>query len=52
MELQKYIISIKHRLGFHNDKCKRRIFTTENDYLCLITGKIFTNDIFKLFKKK
>ena len=30
---------IKHRLGFHNNKCRRRLYTTEKDYICLITGK-------------
>ena len=31
----RYII---HRLGFHNDRCRRRVYTTREDYLCLITG--------------
>ena len=30
---------IKHRLGFHNNKCRRRLYTTEKDYICLVTGK-------------
>lgn len=29
---------ILHRMGFHGKKCRRRVFTTEQDYLCLITG--------------
>lgn len=29
---------IKHRMGFHNCNCRRRIYTTREDYLCLITG--------------
>jgi len=29
---------LKHRLGFHNKECRRRIYTTEQDYLCLVTG--------------
>jgi hypothetical protein len=28
-----------HYLGFHNDDCRRRIYTTKKDYLCLRTGK-------------
>ena len=28
-----------HYLGFHNKDCRRRIYTTTNDYLCLRTGK-------------
>ena len=27
-----------HYLNFHNDDCRRRVFTTKRDYLCLITG--------------
>ena len=37
---------IKHRLGFHNNKCRRRLFTTKNEYICLITGN--THKKFKL----
>ncbi len=29
---------ILHKLGFHNSRCRRRVYTTEKDYLCLITG--------------
>ena len=29
-----------HYLGLHNKDCKRRLFTTKNDYLCLRTGNI------------
>jgi hypothetical protein len=36
----RHIRYILHRLGFHNENCRRRIYTTEKDYLCLITGKI------------
>ena len=31
----KYIL---HRLGFHNKNCRRRLFTTKNKYICLVTG--------------
>lgn len=27
-----------HYLGFHNKECRRRVYTTEKDYLCLRTG--------------
>ena len=27
-----------HYLGAHNKDCKRRVFTTEKDYICLRTG--------------
>jgi len=27
-----------HYLGFHNDDCRRRIYTTKKDYLCLRIG--------------
>ena len=29
---------ILHRMGFHNDKCRRRLFSTEQDYICIVTG--------------
>lgn len=29
---------ILHRMGFHSKSCRRRVYTTEQDYLCLITG--------------
>ena len=35
--LRKY--KFLHYLGLHNKYCKRRIFTTKNDYLCIRTGK-------------
>lgn len=35
--LRKY--KLLHYLGFHNEDCKRRIFTTKNKHLCLRTGK-------------
>jgi len=38
--IMKHIKYILHRLGFHNKNCRRRIYTTERDYLCLITGNI------------
>ena len=34
----KYIL---HKLGFHNKNCRRRIYTTKRNYLCLITGNIY-----------
>jgi len=37
-KLRKKIIYILHRMGFHNSKCRRRVYTTEQDYLCLLTG--------------
>ena len=27
-----------HYLGMHNKDCKRRLFTTKNKNICLITG--------------
>ena len=45
-KLKKKIIYILHRIGFHNSACRRRVFTTEQDYLCLITGN--THKKFKL----
>ena len=27
-----------HHCGFHNKDCRRRVYTTEQDYLCLRTG--------------
>lgn len=32
------IIYILHRIGFHNKSCRRRVYTTEEDFLCLLTG--------------
>ena len=29
---------IRHRMGFHNKRCRRRLFTTKDKYICLITG--------------
>ena len=29
---------ILHRLGLHNKACKRRLYTTKESYICLITG--------------
>jgi len=37
-KLKKRIIYLLHIIGFHNSKCRRRIYTTDKDYLCLITG--------------
>ena len=34
--LRKY--KVLHYLGFHNKDCRRRVYTTEEDYLCLRTG--------------
>ena len=46
MALKKKIRYILHRLGFHNHKCRRRVYTTKEDFLCLITGN--THKKFKL----
>ena len=35
--LRKY--KFLHYLGLHNKDCKRRLFTTKNRYICIITGK-------------
>lgn len=40
------IIYILHRMGFHNKNCRRRVYTTEQDFLCLRTGN--THKKFKL----
>ena len=32
------IIYILHRIGFHNKSCRRRVYTTKEDFLCLLTG--------------
>lgn len=37
-KLKRKLRYILHRLGFHNSKCRRRLFTTKNKYICLITG--------------
>ena len=37
--LRKY--KFLHYLGIHNEDCRRRIYTTKYDYLCLITGKTY-----------
>ena len=34
--LRKY--KFLHILGFHNEDCRRKIFTTKNKYICLRTG--------------
>ena len=34
----KHIKYILHKLGFHNKNCRRRLFTTKDKYICLITG--------------
>ena len=31
-----------HRLGFHNKDCSRRLFTTKNKYICIVTGTTHT----------
>tara|TARA_R110000744_G_scaffold5872_2_gene20711 strand:- start:909 stop:1052 length:144 start_codon:yes stop_codon:yes gene_type:complete len=31
----KYIL---HRMGLHNDNCRRRLYSTEKDYICMVTG--------------
>ena len=48
-KLKKKITHILHRMGFHNQRCRRRVFTTEKDYLCLITGN--THKKFTLYDK-
>jgi len=53
--IKKKIKRIRHLIGFHNEKCKRRIFTKKNTYLCLITGNTFKRinyELFRIFKKK
>ena len=35
--LRKY--KFLHYLGLHNKDCKRRLFTTPKDHICLRTGK-------------
>ena len=27
-----------HYCNFHNKNCRRRVYTTEKDYVCLVTG--------------
>ena len=39
--IMKHIKYILHRIGFHNSNCKRRLFTTKNKYICLVTGNIY-----------
>ena len=39
--IKKKIKWLKHKLGFHNKRCRRRFFTEENTYICLITGDKF-----------
>ena len=34
--LRKY--KFLHYLGFHNKDCKRRLFTTSKDHICIRTG--------------
>jgi hypothetical protein len=34
--LRKY--NFLHYMGFHNKDCRRRVYTTEQDYVCLVTG--------------
>jgi len=46
--IMKHIKYILHRIGFHNSKCRRRLFTTKNKYICLITGN--THKKFELEK--
>jgi len=35
-----------HYCNFHNEDCRRRVYTTEQDYLCLRTGN--THKKFKI----
>ena len=39
--IKSLITYILHRLGFHNKNCRRRLFTTKDKYICLITGGIY-----------
>jgi hypothetical protein len=39
-EVRLKISYILHRMGFHNKNCRRRVYTTELDYICTITGNI------------
>ena len=53
--LKKKIKRLKHFIGFHNKKCKRRFFTEKNTYICLITGNKFKKrnyGLFRVFEKK
>lgn len=34
--LRKY--KLLHYLGFHNEDCRRRMYNTEQDYMCIRTG--------------
>ena len=42
--LRKY--KFLHYLGFHNNACRRRLFTTKDKYICLRTGN--THKKFKI----
>lgn len=52
----KKIKYLTHRLGFHNERCRRRLFTTKNYYICLITGnkhkKLYYDKLFRTTKKE
>tara|TARA_Y100001951_G_C11258005_1_gene250673 strand:+ start:523 stop:699 length:177 start_codon:yes stop_codon:yes gene_type:complete len=53
--IKKKIKLLKHLIGFHNKKCKRRFFTEKNTYICLITGNKFRRinyELFRIFKEK
>ena len=52
--MKKYFIILFHRLGIHNKRCRRRLFTKDNTYICLITGNYHKNIIYEIlnvFKK-
>ena len=53
--IKKKIKWLKHLIGLHNKKCKRRFFTEKNTYICLITGNKFKRrnyELFRIFKEK
>lgn len=35
-----WLMRLPHYIGIHNKKCRRRVFTTKNKYVCMVTGKI------------
>ena len=53
--IKQKIKQLKHLVGLHNKRCKRRFFTEKNTYICLITGNKFKRknyELFRIFKKK
>ena len=41
-KIKKTLRYLLHRLGFHNSRCRRRLYTTDDKYICLITGNTHT----------